>query len=76
MNRKCIQCKKECKQFKQIKVVYCPKFVAIPKKGVTIKGDEMRKTPSTATSGESNSQVGVNGQEGLKAPDCGIADAN
>jgi len=29
INKKCLKCKRECKQFAQVKILYCPKFEPI-----------------------------------------------
>lgn len=55
INRKCARCIKECKQWCEVTVVYCPNFIDVtkdakPKNHVDIKQANMPKQPVTAIS--------------------------
>lgn len=56
-NKLCAQCIKECKQFKQMRVVVCPAFFSAqtgkPKRDEPCKGEKESGGLSTATLGQS-----------------------
>ena len=40
INRKCARCINNCKQWSQVKVIFCPKFVDFTKRDKGIKNDK------------------------------------
>ncbi len=51
VNRKCVQCVQNCKQWSQVGIIFCPNFQSFPQKDgkekehVPFKGEEGSKMP-------------------------------